>query len=394
MSRRLISRSADLQRLRDDGYEISIKAGHLLVAHVPYVNGQRQVKFGTLISDLSLGGDVTTRPQDHQAHFVGEQPCHKDGTPISQIISGVRTRALGEGLVINVSFSSKPKVGYYADYHEKMTTYVALIASPAQSLDPSVTAKTGRAMPSDDDEESVFNYLDTASTRAGIGAVSAKLGGHKVGIIGVGGTGSYVLDLIAKTPVAEIHLFDGDSFLQHNAFRAPGAASLEELESRPRKVEYFAALYSRMHRGITPHSYRVDSANVAELCNLDFLFLCLDSGSAKKIIVEYLEQNRKAFIDVGMGVEITPAPNLVGILRVTASTPDQRDHLRRRVAFSDSGADAEYAKNIQIADLNCLNAALAVVKWKKLCGFYHDIEREHSSTYTIDGNMLLSEDRS
>ncbi len=41
-----------------------------------------------------------------------------------------------------------------------------------------------------------------------------------------------------------------------------------------------------------------------------------------------------------------------------------------------------------------LNAALAVMKWKKLRGFYRDLENEHHSTFTTDGNMLLNEDRS
>ena len=62
-----------------------------------------------------------------------------------------------------------------------------------------------------------------------------------VAIAGPGGTGSYVLDLVAKTPVRDIHLFDGDSFMSHNAFRAPGAASLEELRALPKKVDYFHA---------------------------------------------------------------------------------------------------------------------------------------------------------
>ena len=39
-----------------------------------------------------------------------------------------------------------------------------------------------------------------------------------------------------------------------------------------------------------------------------------------------------------------------------------------------------------------LNAALAVIKWKKLFGFYTDFEREFSSTYTLDGNHFLNED--
>ena len=44
--------------------------------------------------------------------------------------------------------------------------------------------------------------------------------------------------------------------------------------------------------------------------------------------------------------------------------------------------------------MNALNAVLAVIKWKKLRGFYRDLEREHHCTYTTDGNMLLNGDLS
>ena len=87
----------------------------------------------------------------------------------------------------------------------------------------------------------------------------------KLGIVGVGGTGSYVLDLTAKTPVKEIHLFDGDRFLQHNAFRSPGAPSADELRALPYKVDYFEKIYSKMRRGIVPHAYHLDASNVAQL---------------------------------------------------------------------------------------------------------------------------------
>jgi hypothetical protein len=40
-----------------------------------------------------------------------------------------------------------------------------------------------------------------------------------------------------------------------------------------------------------------------------------------------------------------------------------------------------------------LNAALAVIKWKKIRGFYRDLEHEHHCSYTTDGNMLLSGDQ-
>ena len=122
-----------------------------------------------------------------------------------------------------------------------------------------------------------------------------------------------------------------------------------------------------------------------------FVFVCLDKGEPRQLIIKTLQDAGVPFIDVGMGVELVD-DKLLGVLRVTASTPDMMDHVGSKVPFSDFDDD-EYSSNIQIADLNALNAALAVIKWKKLCGFYLDLEAEHFSTYTIDGNKLINEDQ-
>ncbi len=163
-----------------------------------------------------------------------------------------------------------------------MTRYIEVISAQAKSLDPTVTATTFRVIEAQPDE-SVFKYLDTNSARAEIDAISAKLKGHKIGIVGLGGTGSYILDLVAKTPVDEIHLFDGDEFAQHNAFRAPGAPTIEQLRKPPRKVNYFAEIYSRMRRAIHPHPEFVTISNVGGLAGMDFVFVCVDDGPAKKL---------------------------------------------------------------------------------------------------------------
>lgn len=124
-----------------------------------------------------------------------------------------------------------------------------------------MTATPCRFVESDSPDD-IFNYADTASSRAGIMAVSRKLEIATIAIVGLGGTGSYVLDLVAKTPVREIHLFDADKFLQHNAFRSPGAPSVGELRAIPLKVSYLKERYARMHRGITAHDEFVDETNV------------------------------------------------------------------------------------------------------------------------------------
>lgn len=251
MSLELISLSPDLRRLRDEGYDLEVREGYLRLKQVPYVNSRKEIRYGVLVSNLKLAGNVTERPDDHVVHFVGDHPCNRDGSEILGIKHQSVEKSLLPGLVVHHSFSNKP-AGGYPDYHAKMTRYVAIISAPAQAIDDRVTARTYplyEAM----ENESVFKYVDTASSRAEITVASKRLELGKVAIVGLGGTGSYVLDLIAKTPVKEIHIFDGDQFSQHNAFRSPGAPSVEELRKRPSKVAYFKEKYSAMRRGVIDH---------------------------------------------------------------------------------------------------------------------------------------------
>ena len=168
---------------------------------------------------------------------------------------------------------------------------------------------------------------------------------------------------------------------------------LRELNQQMPKTTWFKNLYAKMHSGIVDHAVYLDEGNVEELRGVDFVFLCLDCGESKNLIVGKLEEFNIPFTDVGMGVQLNNDA-LGGIVRVTTSTPQKRDHFRSRVSFADGKANNEYDRNIQIADLNALNAALAVIKWKKLFGFYRDMMAEHHSQFTIDGNLLINEDRS
>ena len=389
MSQQLISRSPDLKRLQDDGYEIEIRADYLLLRNIPYVTQQSEVAYGVLVSELTLAGDATVRPSTHVVSFAGEMPCDENGTPIAAISLSNDRKTLANGLMIDREFSSKPSDGY-PDYYEKMTTYASILTGPAQAVDPSVTAQSF-PVAMDVDDDSVFLYMDTASSRAGIGAITEKLVCDAVAIVGLGGTGSYILDLVAKTPVREIHLFDGDLFLQHNAFRAPGAPPIENLEKATTKAEYFRSIYSHMRRGIFVHDY-LDESSVGELGGMSFVFLALDNGRVRRIAIEALEDGGVPFIDVGMGIQEVNG-SLLGQLRVTTGTPQASEHVRDTVPLPEKDVENDYSRNIQIADLNALNATLAVIRWKKYLGFYADFENEHSSIYQIDGNSLINEDK-
>ena len=372
---------------------MEVKSGYLLVKDLPYVNSNKEIKRGVLVSTLAMAGDAVVQPDTHVALFVGDHPCTQNGSEIATIKHSSQQQPLADGLIVSHMFSAKPPSGKYDDYYHKMTTYAAIISGFAQAIDPSVTAKTFQVVEAGADE-GVFNYADQASSRAGIGPVAAKLALDRVAIIGLGGTGSYVLDFVSKTPVKAIHIFDRDDLLNHNAFRSPGAPSLDELRARPKKVIYLRDKYSKMHRNIVPHDCYIDGTNVEELRSMCFVFLCIDRGEDKRLIVSSLEAWGLPFIDVGMGVDLVNGA-LMGVLRITTSTPDYHEHVwkKQRIPFNVGAGEDDYSSNIQIADLNALNAALAVIKWKKFCGFYHDLEQEHFSTYTISGNSMTNEDQ-
>lgn len=362
---------------------MSCSSTHLLIENVPYVNSNRQIAYGTLASQITMDGPVA-KPASHVALWAGEQPCDFHGAPLTKLgAKGEET--IRAGLNSKYVLSQKPPGGY-ADHYDKMVQYIRMISDPAKAIDPSVSAHCLASPP----EESVFWYMDTASGRADIASINAKLHGQRIAIVGLGGTGSYVLDLVAKTCVREIHVFDDDRFFNHNAFRSPGAPSREELSKSTSKAGRFADIYSRMHRYIIKHEQRIDESNVAELYAMDVVFLCVDNARARRTIASRLAENGVSFIDVGMGI-LKKDGSLTGSCRITTCTRDG-PAVTNRIPSGD-GEQNEYSSNIQVADLNALNAALAVIRWKRMCGFYHDLENEHNTTYAITTNALINDEK-
>lgn len=395
MSHQLISRSLDLTRLRDGGYEVSIVQGHLIVDHVPHLDRDGRVQYGTLVSTLTLDGNRTMRPDTHVAFFRGSEPCDRAGKPLTNVInSACPGKLLADRVRVDFVLSCKPQGGY-DDYHRKMSTYVGLLMQHALSVDSEVTAQTFPAI-RDEDDESPFEYVDTASSRARIAAIASRLRRMRIAIVGVGGTGSYILDLVAKCPVAEIHLFDGDVLLQHNAFRSPGAVGIDELRQRRNKAEHHALVYQRLHAGVQAHPYPIDEHNGTELAGMDFVFVAIDDNAGRGVVVQALADLNVPYIDVGIGMQARhthpDGETLGGSVRTTLVDHDPaRDH-STRVPTAVHGEENEYETNIQIAEINALNASLAVIRWKRHAGIYDDLEHERHSIYDIDGNNITNDD--
>jgi len=375
----LVDHSPDLIQLVEEEYDIEVRDGNLVVHHVPYVNSSGAVDRCILVSELTTNGERTVAPGRHEVWVVGGVPYDHQGNKIT-IIADENAHDYGDGLVACCRLSGKPGGNMPRDYHHKISNYVEVLGRYARAIDPSATHKDFPARQSQP-EESVFRYHDAATSRSGLSAVTGKLRLGRVAIVGLGGTGSYILDLVAKTPVEEIHLFDDDVLYAHNAFRAPGAASLEEVKELPYKVNYFATKYDVFRRNVVPHAVKVTDDNVDVLREVDFVFLSLDAGPLKAAIIAKLQEWELPFVDCGMGVQ-RQDNSLRGTLRVTTGMKGHYDHLPRRISYLDVNAD-EYDWNIQTADLNMMNAAMAVLKWKKLFGYYVDRKQEMNSIFVV-----------
>ncbi|OHD78271.1 MAG: hypothetical protein A2023_07245 [Sulfuricurvum sp. GWF2_44_89] len=373
----------DLDKLLADGYNAYMYESLLIVQDIPYVNERKEVDRGVLVSTLTVSGNTAVYQRNagkHVIHFQGQKPCDDNGKQLDMIhtVSSVQH---ANHITTSYSFSRKPPNDYGSEY-EKMIGYITALMSPALVIDPTATAKstaTGGAL----EWESVFNYIDTNSERAHISEISQKLMPYHIGIIGVGGTGSYILDSIAKTPVQSIHLFDSDIFYNHNAFRAPGAPSKEILEKRPTKVEYLKGVYSNMHKNIEAHPVDIDENTITMLGELNFVFVAVDKGSVKKLIFDYLESKDIPYVDVGMGVQTTPQGTILGEVRTVAVTNEKRKKHRSWIGQVDPDEEL-YESNIQIAELNSINAAMAVIMWKKHAKFYNESTPVGMTTFTID----------
>lgn len=382
----LVARSEDLARLVHEGFDVEVRDGSLLVHHVPYVTPDGDVDYCILHSELTTNGERTVTPGRHEVWVIGEIPHDHQGNKLSIVIEEGAIDC-GNGLTASCRISGKLHNEHPGDYYIKISNTVRVLGQYARALSPGVTHTDAPPRPASPDE-SVFMYHDTASSRSLLSAVTDKLKLSKVAVVGLGGTGSYILDIVAKTPVGELHLFDDDEFLAHNAFRAPGAASLDDVMPMPKKVHYFEGVYSRFRRGIVPHAVRIDESNVTELQQMAFVFLSMDASPAKKVIIDQLRAWEIPFVDCGMG--LTRVENsLRGTVRVTSGSPGRYDHVDRRVSFGDITAN-EYDLNMQTADLNMLNATMAIIRWKKSCGYYIDTADERHSLYVVSSNQLVT----
>ena len=250
---------------------------------------------------------------------------------------------------------------------------------------------------------SPFKVPDTHEERSGIGSVQDRIRGTRICIVGLGGTGSYVLDLIAKTPVAEIHLIDSDCHEWHNYMRAPGAPTAEEIESQhseaPAKVDYYRSKYRHFRGGIHVHPVKAESqsdfAGLLSAHRFDFAFVCIDQrpdgdSPRQDYVYAALSQAEVPFVDSGISITIDDE-----VVRGAVTTSAYATgSLEWQDAIPNARIEGEYVgyRNIQLPEVNALAASFAVMEWRRRTEQYASGENPFFRKFLLESAQEVTAD--
>ncbi|WP_392469514.1 ThiF family adenylyltransferase [Sphingobacterium cellulitidis] len=386
---KLVSHNDDLKKLVEKGYAVSIDNNHLVIRDIPYLNEKGELKIGAIVSKLNFISPLKVTQVDHQVFFSGSHPYELNGNPIGNFGGGpISIYLLAEDFKVERSFSNKPlSTGAFKDHFEKIENYVSLISGPAIEKFPEQTPYTFRQVESFGD--TIFKFNNTLTSRAEIGDLATRFNDDVVAIIGLGGTGSYILDFLVKTPVREIRGFDYDKYHIHNAYRSPGALTVDELDKS--KAEVYFNRYKNFREGIKMVPSFIVAGSEAELDGVTFAFVSIDKGSARAEIHQLLINLKIPFIDVGMGLNRDKG-TIGGLVRTTYFPVENAHRVveKKLVPIADYEDDI-YKSNIQISELNALNASMAVLKFKQVRGFYNDDSQYYYTLFDLTDSKNIGE---
>ena len=387
MSTSLISRNSDLSALSAAGYSLEVRGAYLLVLGVPYVAPNCEIQFADIVTDLEVSGsageEITLPPRNHTVWWTGESPHNSAHESMEAYLSCGKWedgRDIGEGITVYMQWSRKPreagKARGYRDYLEKIETYVAEVCSQAEGLKPGVLEAAKKGGDPVVISSTRFAYMDTNSYRNGTRGIESRIEEEVVAVIGVGGTGSYLVDVLAKTNIMDLHLFDDDVMKIHNAFRVAGAARVGELNGKKPKVDWHAERYNNVRvEGLHLHRVKLHEENLDVLQGFTTVFIAVDDLKTRRTIQKACTAMGVFHLSVGIGLEVE-GPNedqIGGMVKVeTNLKPCERSEDAHEASQPEPGEERDnvYDSNIQTPELNMLGAALAITEWKANRGFY------------------------
>lgn len=201
-----------------------------------------------------------------------------------------------------------------------------------------------------------------------------KVKNNTIMIVGLGGTGSRIAELIDKTPHKKIILIDNDVIVAKNLYRLN--ASQDWLNEY--KVDFTK---SQMYfNNIETHNIKIQDYLLENtLDDIDFAFLAIDNKETREFLKKELKAKSIKYVDASIGVDINDEQEFI----FSSRTSTEKDN--SPIIYESD----EYRKNIQIAEVNALNAAQAVIHYKTIMNFYRSWDDDLNKV-EISNNFELS----
>ena len=259
-----------------------------------------------------------------------------------------------QGTEDSCTISIKRDEGEYQDAWEALKTYIQQIYGGFRASDNSGTHEVERPYTfpiSGEKSRDEVQWLDLVR-------------GEKVAIVGLGGVGAWIADLLTKADVAEVHGWDADSIEDKNIIRMPGAVCPDWI-GKP-KAEWLEQTYRQVHRRVFGHSEYVTENNTDELCsNITFGFVTVDNDKSRETVCAAFSESGIPFIDVGISLGRC-AGQVSASIRVTTAWPHD-DAWRKAIPKVDDAGQETYGK-LELPDVASVAAGLAVQSWRKVRG--------------------------
>ena len=340
--------------------------------------------------DGRLGGAVHAVQITIEKGYDG-RVYHADGTPIGNYVGGDGHTWSNISIKRGAPGQSEPDETAHDLLHRYAKQIVGAVAA-AGCTEPSVLT-----IPDP------FHIPNTFEARAAIAPVQDRVRGQRIAIIGVGGTGAHLLDLIAKTSVSEIHLLDSDIVDWHTLMRAPGAPTAEEIElvrtGSLLKVDYYHSKYAAFRDGIHPHAIRVESVSMFRefvFANpIDFAFVCIDQltdGDSARQSVVYCALSDAGVPFIDSGVSITVEERAVSGAVTTSFFSAGSMAWDGAIPNARLEGDAPGYRNVQLPEVNAAAATFAVMEWRRRTGQYVSASTAYLQKFRLETSKIVLEE--
>lgn len=225
----------------------------------------------------------------------------------------------------------------------------------------------------------------------------ARLRSARVAVIGAGGTGSAVLEQLARLGVLNVTILDDDKLELSNVSRVYGSTAKDVGQSKARvAARHYEAILPEANVTAIENSV-LDPATWPRLAGMDLVFGCTDTDSSRAVLNDLAYQAFVPVIDTGCKVDVGPhgLRSILGRVRYLrpgapclwcTETIDGRRVLQESLSHEEreslkrSGYGGDTTPQPMVVHLTTATAALAVAELLKLVG---EIGPEHSGDTTM-----------